>query len=136
MKAATSIAKRKSPRLTEKEAKRIFNQLKKAPAICTKGDVGEIDRELMTGNAGVMRRVAIAVLSKPGKFVIGIANGKREKAVAMAEGMLSIQHEVKRMRELADIMDMAQRRMGIALCIREDMQEILAEAKTTEAANG
>ena len=133
MKASNSIAKGKKSRVTDKEADRIFNQLKKAPATCIEDDVGDIDRDLMTGNAGVMRRVAIMLLTKPGKFVIDLAKGDRAHAVSMAEGMLSIRHEVKRLRELADIMQSAEMRMGVALCIRADMQEILAEAKAMEA---
>jgi hypothetical protein len=125
-------AKRTRNRFTAADANLFFNRLKRSRPICTEGDVARVDHELMRGGMALNRRVAMMILTRPGKFVIDWARGDRKTAVAMADGVLGIRDTVKRMRELADLLEAAEWRLAIALCEREDMTSVYAEAKQPE----
>lgn len=124
-------AKHSSKPISTAEANRIFDRVKRAPAICTEDDVARVDQELMNGSLALNRRVALFILTRPGKFAIDMARGDRKEAVAVADGVLGIRDTVRRMRELADILEAAEWRLAVALCEREDMESIYAEAKET-----
>ena len=78
---------------------------------------------------GPWRRSALASLSRSGRQLIEAIENDRKAALALAAAELGIENYASRLRDLADLMDKASTRIVVALVWREDMTEILAEAK-------
>ena len=134
-------AKRHRKGFTHAEIDRFFRQLERSKPILTEGDISRVDDLLIRGPHARNRRVAMMILTRPGKFVVDWAQESREQAVSMADGVLGIRETVKAMRQLTEMMEAAEWRLAMALCYRDDMKSVYAEAKasgsagTEEAAN-
>lgn len=75
---------------------------------------------------GVARRLALAILAQSAKdLVAGVQ--ERSTAVAFADTARVIDSCVADMKALTELLESASLRCTVALCAREDMQEILDE---------
>jgi hypothetical protein len=87
-----------------------------------------------SGSAAVYRRIALAYLSKPfPETAKGIASDKKT-ARAFAEVSVQLGDVVKQYQSLVDLLKAADTRLMLALCQREDMKQLLAEARNGAAA--
>lgn len=77
---------------------------------------------------GVARRLALATLTRSGQEIIDSIK-ERSIAVAMADTVRVIDDNVSDLQTLIELMQSASLRITMALCTREDMQEILDEVK-------
>jgi hypothetical protein len=64
-----------------------------------------------------------------GPDLFGKVEADRETAVLFGEVAVGIGHYLKRMRALIEVLEVAQHRIELALCAREDWKQIVAEAK-------
>jgi hypothetical protein len=92
-------------------------------------DVNAIDASLQGPPDGQNRRVAFIAMMKSGKELIDLANKDRDSAVVVATMVESAVLCHKRLLELADMVKTAEVRARVALCEREDMTSVIAEAK-------
>ncbi len=113
-----------------KGAMKLFDKLmaETEPAI-PEGLVDEVERS-MTGSGAdaVHRRIALISLSRTFKVTAENIRDDREAAIALASAAALIKSSARKYRGLADLMDTAEVRIQIALCQREDMDAVLAEA--------
>ncbi len=114
---------------------KVFHKLmaEKNPAVPK--DFAEAVESSVTGSGldAVNRRIAIAFLSRPFKVIAETIRKDSSAAEALAASVLSIEHSAKKYKELGDLMETAAMRIHLALCQREDMQEITTSAKASTA---
>lgn len=107
---------------------RLFEQLEASAPLFDKEEMYEIEESIQRDQ---MRRVAFAIASLSGKELCEKIVADRDFAV-IAGGVLSELGAVKeRYQQLMDIFSWLDGRLMIALCSREDMNEVIAEGKAT-----
>jgi len=74
------------------------------------------------------RRAGLLTLTMSGMELTQVAAGDRDGALALAVSRLSIYEYARQLRDFADMMESAGARIGVALCSRHDMQELLKDA--------
>ena len=79
---------------------------------------------------GPWRRTGLAFLTRSGSQLIEAVEDERDAAVAIAYAMGGIKDYAEKLRQLADLMDKASTRLRVALCWRDDCNDILKEAET------
>lgn len=124
---------RKQTSISDAEANKIFKDYEKRKAVMTKKMMfkyeGAVSHSNTTDNHGAARRTALAVLTMPcGKLIRSIEKD-RKAAVAFAAAEAVIADYSKLLTELSGLIDEAHRRLGVALCIRTDMTEVIEEAR-------
>ena len=130
--AKAITAKRKTTKpahISEKRAEKIFDTLLKSPAPLRKRDLDELERHAQEDSHGVNRRLAFSILTLSGKKLVAAIRKDRDAAVAFAEGAECLHGTIGHLEGLLGFMRCAETRTRIALVIREDMQEIIAEAR-------
>lgn len=118
--------------MTEEEADNILDEFNKQPAQITEDEMRQIEAAVQRDNDGIARRAALGALARSAKELMDVAERDRGVAISLAVMADSIRTYSKRLDSLRSMMDSAATRISIALCIREDMSEILEEAKKPE----
>lgn len=117
------------PKLTADE--KIFYQLKAAAPLITEDVLQDIEQSFLSVEDRVTRRAALLVLLRPGSELIDKIERDREAAVAFAELMEGVGNYAKHLRQVTGLLHAAEGRLLIALCVREDMQSVVAEAQAS-----
>ena len=95
----------------------------------------QIERDIGSNQPwGPWRRAGLACLTRSGRQLIEGLETDRDAAVAVAAVANGTKDYAKRLRELAELMDKANLRLLMALCWRDDIEEIMSEAKAPEGA--
>jgi hypothetical protein len=117
---------------------KVFRALQRVPAEMSKDQVFEIDQRFMSQPYGVARRLGLPVYTLSGKDLTAKIKTDRALAVAHAEIADRIDESVKVTRQLADDLERAAWRIRVALCAREDTEDVIAEARkpTTRGKEG
>jgi hypothetical protein len=110
-------------------AEKLMSDFDAQPAQITKEQLDKIEANFSGLSRRRSRRCALATLAMSGMQLTKAVTGDRDGALALAVARLSIGEYASHLRLFADMMESADTRIGIALCIREDMQELLLEAK-------
>lgn len=107
---------------------RLFEQLEAAPPFFDKEEMYKLEESIQRDQ---MRRASFAIASLSGKELCEKVVEDREFAV-IAGGVLSELGAIKeRYQQLTNIFSGLEGRLMIALCSREDMNEVIAEGKAT-----
>jgi hypothetical protein len=107
---------------------KILSDFDAQPAQITEDWLNEIEASFTGLGMRRSRRAALATLAMSGMELTKAVADDRDAAAAFAVAQLSIKEYAARLREFADMMDSAQTRISVALCIRPDMEALLAEA--------
>lgn len=106
-----------------------YYDLKAQPPQLTKSQSQNIDRTYLEDANGWARRMALATLTMGGGEIIERIETDREAAVLFAQTQLHIDDYVRRLDQLREILHAADMRLMVALCARDDMESVIAEAK-------
>ena len=106
------------------------------PARITNEQLDKIEADFLGLSNRRSRRSALLSLTMSGMELIKTVTGDREDALAWAVASTCIHDYVSRLREFADMMEGASTRIGVALCSREDMQAVIAEAEIEASRHG
>ena len=109
----------------------VFNEIETAGAVMTMEEMQQFERLLQEN--GVARRAHLAVLTKPWAEINESIVNNREGAEAIANVLECL--DVEFYQDLAKFVQEAKRRMLLSLCGREDMEEILEQAKIETGSN-
>jgi DNA primase catalytic subunit len=107
-------------------AERIYEQIEASPPILTKDQVQEIEK-LIKNDA--IRRTALFLASMSGAETCKKIADDREFAVATAGIYSELPALQERYQALVSLFEDLNKRLMVALCSREDLQEIEAEGK-------
>lgn len=139
-KRATPAKKTSKPALTDNEAAQLFEDYSERPALMTRRRLMDYEKAIrhsnQTDNYGTARRAALAVLTKPWKHLVKAIKKDRDVALGFAEAEDVVAAYSKILTELAEHVAEGHRRLMMALCVREDMGELLAEVNRTKEAAG
>lgn len=127
--AKGTTAKRRRIDATEK----LQTQFETGPAPFTREFCAEVEAAIAEDRFGIPRRMAFACLTRTGAQLIDGIKDDRASAVALACAMEEFGEYAERLKELIAWVEKAQFRAAFALAYREDMDEILAEAKAAMA---
>jgi hypothetical protein len=127
---ATRSLSKAAHRRVDVDGAKVLRQMRAAPALFTQEEMYKLEASIAEDRDGMPRRVALALLARPGGDFLDSIAADREAAVALAEVSKSLGGYVKRLRELTKLMEAAQGRMVIALANREDMDSVLKEARS------
>jgi len=128
--ATTKSSSKATGNSAVKAAMKLFDKLmaEKKPMV-GEGFREAVERSMTGAGAdAVNRRMATAYLSKPFKEIAEKISKDRGTAIAFASAAVCIKSSAEKYKTIADLMGSAEVRIHMALCQREDMQEILAEA--------
>jgi hypothetical protein len=124
-------AKRSSTDFEEK----LYRKLRRSGPYLTEAQVDKIEQTEQDPRNHVWRRTALAFLRMPCEELFGKIDADHETAVVLAEAAKGIRGYTLSLRELARILDVAQARIEVGLCGRDDYDEVLAEAKVERKAS-
>jgi hypothetical protein len=102
-------------------------RLRAAPALLDEAQVYAIESKIQ---GDVNRRAAFAIASLAGEDLIEKINADREFAVAVGGVFLDLDAMKARYQQLLELFETLHARLAIAVAVREDMEEILAESRT------
>lgn len=108
-------------------AERLFEQLESAPPLLVRGDIEGIERSIQEDQ---VRRAAFLFASDSGRDLVEKIKEDRDFAViasGISEGLKDAQ---QRYLALADTMKQLDMRIKVALCGREDMEQVIEEGKS------
>jgi hypothetical protein len=133
----TKTAKQRRPakRSSTDFEERLYRKLRRSGPFLTDAQVDEIEQTEQDPRNHTWRRAALAVLRMPCEELFGKIDAAHETAVVLAETAKGIRGYTSGLRELARILDVAQVRIEIGLCKRDDYDEVLAEAKVERKAS-
>lgn len=123
-------------------ADKILREFDRQKALLTEKQVSAIERHFrQDGGDAQYRRVGLAMLMQSGKRLVELAESDRETGEMLADAAEGIKRSAKRHQLLAEFLESSATRVEVALCVREDMVDLLKAAKTehdeySEAANG
>ena len=98
-------------------------------AVLSEEMLDAIERRFCDGANGAARRTALVTLLKSDDWLFRAVAEDRETAIAFADIAQCASAYSHRLREVADLVDRAATRINVALCTREDMDAIVAEAR-------
>lgn len=108
-------------------ADRVFEQLEAAPPILEKGVMLKLEELIQKDQ---MRRFAFACMTIDGKKLCDDIANDREFAV-IASGLSTELGNIKgRYQALVELFNELERRLILALCSREDMEQVIEEGKS------
>lgn len=124
------MAKKKST-LSKKAADKLWSDFESLPPVLTSNQVDELETAAQSRakGDGVARRVALATLSQPGAHLIKSFEKDRDAAVAFAAAARGIAGYREYLKGLDEALQAAEVRIRTALCVRDDMQDVIAEAE-------
>ncbi|MES1947445.1 hypothetical protein C84B14_08852 [Salinisphaera sp. C84B14] len=105
----------------------IFDEIENAPAALTRELVDRIEKNAQ--GMGLNRRIALLTMTISGSEFLRSIREDRELAVAYASAAECAKDDPQNLRHLADLIETFNTRTMVALCQREDMEEIETEAK-------
>jgi|GEM_PF-2843832 hypothetical protein len=76
---------------------------------------------------GITRRIALASLTRSASDLIGAIKDDRDAAEALAESSQAISDMVKHLGAVCEVLTTARTRIEMALCVRDDMHEIMGK---------
>lgn len=124
-------AETQSPNLDDMDEEQfgelMLARLRAAPALLDKSQVYAIESNIQ---GDVNRRAAFAIASVAGDDLIEKISADREFAVVVGSVFNSLDKVKARYQELLDLFETLQARLAVAVAVREDMEEILAESRT------
>jgi hypothetical protein len=133
MKATRKIAKVRAPQkskdleATANDYEKLFLKMEREKKpVLPKDFFRDVDKTLQTD---WVRRAALRFLEMPFKEMTDCCGKDRNTAVAFADLSSRMPDAIKRYQGLVDILNAAQLRIGMALCVREDMPAVLKEAR-------
>jgi hypothetical protein len=119
-------------------AMKLFDGLlaEKAPKVSA-DEIARIERDFSSfgGALNVNRRMALMYLSKPFAETAKSIREDRNLAVAFAALDGALEDSIAKYQNLVEILSMAQTRLKLAFCQREDMQEVVAEGHASLTTN-
>ncbi|HEX3915525.1 MAG TPA: S24 family peptidase [Steroidobacteraceae bacterium] len=113
-------------------AKKLLSDFDAQPAQITNEQLDAIEADFLGLGKRRSRRAALAAQAMSGIELTKAVTGDRETALAFTVAEISITEYASHLREFADMMKSASARIGIALCSREDMRELYAEAENSK----
>lgn len=102
-------------------------RLRDAPALLDESQMYAIENKIQ---GDVTRRAAFAIASVAGADLLEKISTDREFAVAVGDVFNSLGEVKARYQQLLDVFEAIHARLAIAVAVREDMEEILAESRT------
>lgn len=102
-------------------------RLRAAPALLDEAQVYAIESKIQ---GDVTRRAAFAIASVSGDDLIEKINTDREFAVAVGDVFNCLGDVKARYQQLLELFESIHARLAIAVAVRDDMEEILAESRT------
>lgn len=102
-------------------------RLRAAPALLDESQVYAIESKI---KGDVTRRAAFAIASVPGADLLEKISTDREFAVAVGDVFNSLGEVKARYQQLLELFESIHARLMIAVAVRDDMEEILAESRT------
>ena len=129
--AKSKTANRRSGASTDTELLKIADDFKRQAAQITMDTVAEMEATELNDRA--IRRLASASLTKSGAELVEAFQSKRSTALAAAQTINSVEAYASRLRSLAELMDAARMRLGLAMCFRDDMHSLIAEAESVQS---
>ena len=92
------------------------------------GSAGRSGTLRLVGAQGPARRAALAVLAQPCEHLFAQIESNRAAAVALAAARASIADYLAHLAAVVETMKAAELRLTLGLCVRDDMEEVIAEA--------
>lgn len=102
-------------------------RLRAAPALLDKSQMYAIENKIQ---GDVNRRAAFAIASVAGADLLEKISADREFAVAVGSVFMSLDEVKARYQGLLELFEALHARLAIAVAVREDMEEVLAESRT------
>ncbi len=127
-KTRTSTRKISKREKDERFAMKMLRTVRKAPALMTHDQMENLERTIQADD-GVARRMGLAVAAMPGGELIGKVEADRNAAVTFATIDECVTEYLHKLKGLTAVLEVAQTRLLIALATREDMADVIAEAK-------
>jgi hypothetical protein len=125
MARTTKQAKRTAP--TDPDEKLYWKMRRCGPAI-TRAQAYKFEKMEQDPARHQWRRAAFAILSMPCEELFGKIDGDRKTAVVLAGTAQGIRDYAKAVQAMDEFLHVAQLRIEIGLCKRDDYDEVLAEA--------
>lgn len=111
--------------LEESELRALLDQ----PAALTTAAMNAIERRVTADEDGQNRRIGFSVLTRPMTELIASVDSDRDAALSLAMAAHWIGEYRRHLEELVEMMLCAEKRIGHALCVREDLDDVLREAR-------
>jgi len=105
---------------------KLFAGLETEPALLPPTYCEEVELGIQSD---ATRRAGLLFLTKPFKEMSEAISADRALAIAFADVSIHLEAAIERYKGLANLLQTAHTRMRLALCAREDMAEVLAQAK-------
>lgn len=125
----------KKNRISDKKADDLYASAKALPAALTKEQMIEMEDVYREDRNGLARRAALATLTVPCAGLFESVEQDRETAAAMASVALAMRGYIEHLEAVKNIVVAAETRVSMALCAREDMADLFAEAEQERAAS-
>ncbi|MGB0218807.1 MAG: hypothetical protein ACPGJF_05690 [Sinimarinibacterium flocculans] len=127
------MAKRNSKAAAKQDfdAEAMWLQFASQPAHFSQEEMREMERHAQEAERahGVTRRCALASLTRSAQQLIDGIKDDRETAEATAAVSSAIGNMLQHLGAVCDVLTTARTRLDMALCIREDMQEIVEKVE-------
>jgi hypothetical protein len=117
-------------------AEKLLSDFDAQPPQITDEQLDEINASFVGLDRRRTRHIALASLARSGAQLIKAVTDDREAAFAMAIAECSIEKYVADLRQFADLMASAGTRIAVALCTRDDMQDLRATANAEYLSQG
>lgn len=111
-------------KVKEDELEALFQRMKDEAPVLPKGFVFEVDEKL---KKDATRRAALRFLEMPFREMVDAFENDRDTAVAFADLARTVPEAIERYKGLAKLLETAQIRIEMALCVREDLPAIRKE---------
>lgn len=119
---------KRKPRTPEPEAA-LYRRVRAMPAAFTEAQMLQMEAAFSEDRHGPARRAALAVLAQPCSPLFGRIESDRAAAVAMAAARASIADYLLHLAAVVDTMKAAELRLTLGLCVRDDMDAVIADAR-------
>lgn len=115
--------------------RKLFAEVQGAPPTLSLEEMKEIEAA-MNEDLGPVRRLALAALTRPGALLLESVKTDRESAIAFAGAQNLLAIYIRRLRQLADLLDKTNVFISVALAERGDIDEIEAEVRRQKEVGG
>lgn len=105
----------------------MLERLRAAPALLDESQMYAIESKI---KGDVTRRAAFAIASLAGADLLEKVSTDREFAVAVGTVFNSLGEVIGRYQQLSELLESIHARLAVAVAVREDMEEILADSRT------
>ena len=110
---------------------RAYRRFRASPAQLTPGQVAMIDATFAQDEYREGRRIVLQMLTKSGRELAAMVQESRGHDVAIAQAMEVAKEIERNMQAFSKLAQATAIRLGLALCDRDDMDEVIAEARAT-----